>query len=80
MFSEMVRFCLRGNFSRATRLYNIMLPLMNYNFVESNPIPVKAALAMMGKIQDAVRLPLTPLNKKFRPGLKNILRELDLVR
>jgi 4-hydroxy-tetrahydrodipicolinate synthase len=52
---------------------------MNFNFVESNPIPVKAALAMMGMIEERYRLPLVPMSKKHRPALKSILEELQLL-
>lgn len=79
IFSEMVRLCLKGKFDRARRLHNRLLPLMNFNFVESNPIPVKAALAMMGLITEQYRLPMVPLSKKHRPALKRILRDLGLI-
>jgi 4-hydroxy-tetrahydrodipicolinate synthase len=79
MFSQMVRLCLKGKFEKATALHNRLLPLMNFNFVESNPIPVKAALAMMGMIEERYRLPLVPLSDKHRPKLKQILEELDLL-
>jgi 4-hydroxy-tetrahydrodipicolinate synthase len=78
-FSEMVRLCLRGNFKRALILHNAMLDLMNVNFVESNPIPVKAALAMMGLIGEHYRLPLVPLSAKHRRRLRTALQELKLV-
>jgi 4-hydroxy-tetrahydrodipicolinate synthase len=50
-FSDMVRACLKGKWSKALELHNKLLPLMNINFIESSPIPVKAALAMMGMIE-----------------------------
>ena len=78
-FSQMVRLCLNGKFNQAIALHNKLLPLMNFNFVESNPIPVKAALAMMGMIEEEYRLPMVPLNEKHRPRLKAILKELKLV-
>lgn len=78
-FSAMVRLCLGGKFEKATALHNRLLPLMNFNFVESNPIPVKAALAMMGMIREQYRLPMVPLGKQHRPKLRSILRALDLV-
>ncbi len=78
-FSQMVRLCLSGKFNQAIELHNKLLPLMNVNFVESNPIPVKAALAMMGMIEEEYRLPMVPLNEKHRPKLKAILKELKLV-
>lgn len=46
-----------------------LLPLIEANFVETNPAPVKAALAMMGKIRNVLRLPLVPLSERHRPAL-----------
>jgi len=79
MFSDMVRLSLRGKFPEAVVLHNKLLDLMNLNFIESNPIPVKAALAMMGLIKEYYRLPLVPLSKKHRPKLRAVLHALKLV-
>ncbi len=78
-FSEMVRFCLNEKPDRASKLHYRLLPLMNFNFIESNPIPVKAALAMMGMIDERYRLPMVPLSAKHRPTLKKILEDLNLI-
>jgi 4-hydroxy-tetrahydrodipicolinate synthase len=78
-FSRMVRACLAGDFARATRMHNTLLDLMNINFVESNPIPVKAALAMMGLIEERYRLPLLSLSDKHRPALRAVLKQLRLL-
>ncbi len=78
-FSEMVRFCLAGKWDKALQLHNRLLDLMNINFVESNPIPVKTALAMMGKIEEEFRLPLVPISEKNREKLAAVLRNLNLV-
>lgn len=78
MFSQMVRLCLKGKFNKAVTIHNKLLPLMEVNFIESNPIPVKAALAMMGIIEERYRLPLVPLSEKYRPKLKQVLEELGL--
>jgi 4-hydroxy-tetrahydrodipicolinate synthase len=78
-FSGMVRLCLKGRYPEALKAHNRMLPLMNANFLESNPIPVKAALAMMGKIEERYRLPLVSLGEKHRPALKKALRDLRLI-
>ena len=78
-FSRMVRLCLQGKFEQAIKFHNQLLPLMNINFVESNPIPVKAALAMMGMIEEYYRLPMVPLSEKYRLTLKKILKELKLI-
>ena len=79
LFSNMIRLCLAGKFAQATTIHNRLLPLMNYNFVESNPIPVKCALAMMGMIREEYRLPLVPMSAKHRAGLRTILKQLDLL-
>jgi len=79
LFSEMVRHALQGKFENARVLHFKLLPLMNLNFIESNPIPVKAALAMMGKIDENLRLPLVPLSGANRPRLEKALRDLRLV-
>jgi len=78
-FSEMVRSCLKGDWSKARLLHNKLLPLMNANFLESNPIPVKAALAMMGMINEVYRLPLVEMKPANREKLKGILADLDLL-
>jgi 4-hydroxy-tetrahydrodipicolinate synthase len=78
-FSEMVRFCLKGQWDKARALHNKLLPLMNGNFIESSPIPVKAALAMMGMIDEVYRLPLVPITDKNREKLKSILKDLGLI-
>jgi 4-hydroxy-tetrahydrodipicolinate synthase len=78
LFSEMVRFCLNGEFNKALKLHNRLLELMNFNFIESSPIPVKAILASMGLIEENYRLPLVPLSDKHRQTMKNILKELNL--
>ncbi len=78
-FSEMVRCCLNNQWEKARELHNRLLPLMNANFIEANPIPVKAALAMMGLIEEAYRLPLVPINSRNREKLKKILDDLGLL-
>ncbi len=78
--SDMVRTALRGKFERARKMHYDLLHLMNVNFVESNPIPVKAALAMMGMLEEHYRLPLVPLSDEHRPELEKVLRDLKLIR
>jgi 4-hydroxy-tetrahydrodipicolinate synthase len=79
LFSDMIRFCLLGDLENARRLHYKLLPLMNANFIESNPIPVKAALAMMGMIEEVYRLPLVPPNESTREKLRKLLSELELI-
>jgi 4-hydroxy-tetrahydrodipicolinate synthase len=69
--AEMTRLaqaCLRGDFAEARRIQALYLPLMNVNFVESNPIPVKAAMGLMGLLEPVYRLPLVP------PSAANLAR------
>jgi len=77
-FSDMVRLCLKGQYAAALKIHNRLLPLMNANFLESNPVPVKAALAMMGKIGERYRLPLVPMSREHRKELSRVLRSLRL--
>jgi 4-hydroxy-tetrahydrodipicolinate synthase len=76
--SEMVRAALRGDWETARRYHYRLLPLMEANFLESNPIPVKAALALMGKIENTLRLPLVPAGDTTRRRIQEILDELGL--
>jgi 4-hydroxy-tetrahydrodipicolinate synthase len=68
-----------GNWAEARKLHYKLLALHDGLFVEANPIPVKAALAMMGQIGEEIRLPLTPLSEKFKAPLHKILADLNLV-
>jgi 4-hydroxy-tetrahydrodipicolinate synthase len=56
-----------------------MLPLMEMNFIESNPIPVKTALSMMGKIELNFRLPLVPMATLHEARLFDLLSKMNLV-
>ena len=58
--AQIVELCERGDFAGARKLYNWLLPLIQVNFVEANPIPCKAAMAAMGLIEESYRLPLVP--------------------
>lgn len=78
-FSMMVQYCLAGNFLEARAIHERLLDLMNLNFIDSNPIPAKAALSMMGIIQEAYRLPLTPMSLEHKFQLRRALEELSLV-
>lgn len=79
MFSQMIAAGLKGDYETARALHNKLLPLMNFNFVESNPIPVKTALGLMGKIDPHMRLPLTPMSSENTEKMKTILQKLSLV-
>jgi 4-hydroxy-tetrahydrodipicolinate synthase len=78
-FSDMVRCCLNGDWTRARQLHEKLLPLMQANFIEANPIPVKAALAMMGMIEEVYRLPLVKIGDKNREILRAVLNQTGLL-
>jgi 4-hydroxy-tetrahydrodipicolinate synthase len=78
-FSELVRLCLKGKWEKARDRHNRLLDLMNVNFIESNPIPAKTALAMMGMIEEVFRLPMVPMGEKNREKLKGALKRLKLI-
>jgi 4-hydroxy-tetrahydrodipicolinate synthase len=58
--TQLAQACLRGDFETARAIQRRFLPLMNVNFVESNPIPVKAAMGLMGLLEPVWRLPMVP--------------------
>jgi 4-hydroxy-tetrahydrodipicolinate synthase len=78
-YSHLMRLCLNGDWSEALQLHYRLLPLMNINFVESSPIPLKTALAIMGMIEESFRLPLVPMTDLSRAKLKKVLEDLKLV-
>lgn len=80
LMKQMVDAALAGDYEKARRLHYRLLPLMNANFIETNPIPVKAALAMMGLIQENYNLPLCAMRPENRDRLRRILEELELVK
>jgi 4-hydroxy-tetrahydrodipicolinate synthase len=73
--SRLIDAALKGDHDKARSLHYQLLALMNVNFIESNPIPVKAALHAMGRIENGIRLPLVPLSDSKRPALLEALRE-----
>jgi 4-hydroxy-tetrahydrodipicolinate synthase len=70
---------LRGDFAEARRIHHRLLELMNLNFVESSPIPVKASLALLGLCEENFRLPLCPPRETTREALRVALRGLGLL-
>jgi 4-hydroxy-tetrahydrodipicolinate synthase len=78
LMSRMTDLALEGNWSEARQLHYRLLPLMEVNFIESSPGPVKAAMAMMGLLDENFRLPLVPIQEKSRTRIQNVLTELGL--
>lgn len=69
---------LGGDMAEARRLHHRLSPLFRNCFIESNPIPVKSAMALMGLIENELRLPLVPASEHTEAVLKTTLKELDL--
>lgn len=77
--TEMTRAAIHNDWETARRIHRKYLPLMQGNFIESNPLPVKAVLAMMGKIEEVYRLPLLPMRRDLRSRLQKIATEAGLI-
>lgn len=76
---QIMELCERGDFAAARRLHMWLLPFIQVNFVEANPIPVKAAMAAMGLIDEAYRLPLVPPSPAARDKIMKVLQDLKLL-
>ena len=77
--ARMTRAALANKWDTAREIFRKYLPLMQANFIESNPGPVKAVLAMMGRIEEVYRLPLVPMKKETRAKLEKVVSELGLL-
>jgi len=79
LMHEMCTAALTGDFSRANEINRRLFPLHQKLFVEANPIPVKWALSQMGRIEEGIRLPLTPLSPSSHAVVKAALVEAGIV-
>lgn len=80
LMARMVHLALEEKWDEARELHYRLLPLMEVNFIESSPGPVKAGLAMMNLIGENYRLPLVPIQEKSRAQLRVVLAELGLLK
>jgi 4-hydroxy-tetrahydrodipicolinate synthase len=80
LMSRLVELALAGKWSEAREVHYLLLPLMDVNFIESSPGPVKAALTMLGLIEENFRLPLVPIQEKSRARVRQVLTELGLLK
>jgi 4-hydroxy-tetrahydrodipicolinate synthase len=80
LMSRMVDMALAGDWEEARALHYQLLPLMETNFIESSPGPVKAAMAMMGLLEENFRLPLVPVQEKSRVRLREVLIDLGVLK
>ena len=78
--AHLVEAAERGDFGAARAIHDRILPLMQINFIESNPIPVKAAMAEMGLLEEVYRLPICPPMPASKARIMDVLRELGHVR
>jgi 4-hydroxy-tetrahydrodipicolinate synthase len=77
--ARLTRLALRGDFHAARQIHRRVHPLMEINFVESNPIPVKAAMAQMGLLEPVWRLPLVAPKAENEARIRAVLESLELV-
>ena len=77
--AEMTRAAVNNNWQAAREIYQKYLPLMQANFIESSPMPVKAVLAMMGRIEEAYRLPMVQVRRDTRSKLQKIAGDVGLI-
>lgn len=78
--TQLAQSCLKGDFETARQIQKQFLPLMNVNFVESNPIPVKEGMALMGLLEPVYRLPLCRASEANRARIKKVLESVGLLR
>jgi 4-hydroxy-tetrahydrodipicolinate synthase len=77
--SQMLEAAERGEYATARGIHQRLLPLMLVNFCESNPIPVKAAMAAMGLLEEAYRLPMVPPRQESRARVHKVLSDLGML-
>ncbi len=77
---ELCEHALNGDFGKAKQMHYELLPLFKGIFIETNPIPIKAALAMKGMIEEAYRLPMCEMKTENKEKLRNILRDLKIIK
>ncbi|MDP3764940.1 MAG: 4-hydroxy-tetrahydrodipicolinate synthase [Nanoarchaeota archaeon] len=76
---ELTDYALKGNFEKARKMHYELLPLFKGIFIETNPIPIKAALAMKGMIKESYRLPMCEMKAENKEKLRQILKNLKIV-
>jgi 4-hydroxy-tetrahydrodipicolinate synthase len=76
--SKLAELAGNGDFASARQLHQRLMPLLQVNFIESNPIPVKSAMAMLGLLEETYRLPMVPPRPASRERIAAVLRSLGL--
>ena len=80
LLAEMCDAALAGEWDKTRELHYRLLALMDVNFIESSPGPVKAAMALMGLLEEEFRLPLVPVEEKSRARVREVIAELGLLK
>ena len=78
--AQMVEAAERNDFAAARAVHDRIVALMQINFIEANPVPVKAAMAAMGLLEETYRLPMCPPKPESREKILKALKELNLVK
>ena len=73
----MVALAESGDYASARQMHQKLMPFMTVNFVEANPIPIKAAMAMMGLLEERYRLPMVPPQPASRQKIAAVLENLS---
>ena len=76
---QLTEYALNGDFENARKLHYRLLPLFRGIFLETNPIPIKAALAMKGMIKEEYRLPMCEMKSENREKLRSVLKDLKII-
>ncbi len=77
--SELVSSFLKGDIEKSQKLHNRLFPICKSMFIETNPIPVKTAMKLLGRLNGEMRLPLCDMSNEHEEQLKKILEEYDLI-
>jgi 4-hydroxy-tetrahydrodipicolinate synthase len=77
--AQIIELCEKGDFAAARKLHHWLLPLIQVNFVETNPIPCKAAMAAMGLLEENYRLPMVPPSGATRNKVVQVLQNLKML-
>jgi 4-hydroxy-tetrahydrodipicolinate synthase len=77
--AQIVELCEKGDYAAARKLHHWLYPLIQVNFIETNPIPCKAAMAAMGLIEESYRLPMVPPTPATREKVMRVLQQLKML-
>ena len=77
--AQIVELCEKNDYAAARKLHHWLYPLIQVNFIETNPIPCKAAMAAMGLIEENYRLPLVPPTAASRDKVMDVLQQLKML-